>query len=97
MDKCLGAIDRELAKLQEIPLSDRKLKAAKKQLLGQLAISGDNGETQCLSMGKGLLAFGKLNSGKENKDLIEAITAEDIRLVAQRIFAPSQLSKLIYI
>ena len=97
LDKCLGAIDRELAKLQEIPLSDRKLKAAKKQLLGQLAISGDNGETQCLSMGKGLLAFGKLNSGKENKDLIEAITAEDIRLVAQRIFAPSQLSKLIYI
>ena len=97
LDKCLSAIDRELAKLQEIPLSDRKLKAAKKQLLGQLAISGDNGETQCLSMGKGLLAFGKLNSGKENKDLIEAITAEDIRLVAQRIFAPSQLSKLIYI
>ena len=97
LDKCLGAIDRELAKLQDIPLSDSKLKAAKKQLLGQLAISGDNGETQCLSMGKGLLAFGKLNSGKENKDMIEAITAEDIRLVAQRIFDRSRLSKLIYI
>ena len=97
LDKCLGAIDRELAKLQDIPLSDSKLKAAKKQLLGQLAISGDNGETQCLSMGKGLLAFGKLNSGKENKDMIEAITAEDIRLVAQRIFDPSRLSKLVYI
>ena len=97
LDKCLNAIDRELAKLQEEPLSDRKLKAAKKQLLGQLAISGDNGETQCLSMGKGLLAFGKLNTGQENKDLIEAITAEDIRMVAQRIFDRSRLSKLIYI
>ena len=97
LDKCVNAINRELARLQEEPLSDRKLKAAKKQLLGQLAISGDNGETQCLSMGKGLLAFGKLNSGKENKELIEAITAEDIRLVAQRIFDPSRLSKLVYI
>ena len=97
LDKCVNAINRELTRLQEEPLSDRKLKAAKKQLLGQLAISGDNGETQCLSMGKGLLAFGKLNSGKENKELIEAITAEDIRLVAQRIFDPSRLSKLVYI
>ena len=97
LDKCVNAINRELTRLQEEPLSDRKLKAAKKQLLGQLAISGDNGETQCLSMGKGLLSFGKLNSGKENKELIEAITAEDIRLVAKRIFDPSRLSKLVYI
>ena len=97
LEKCVNAIYKELARLQEEPMSDRKLKAAKKQLLGQLAISGDNGETQCLSMGKGLLAFGKLNSGKENKDLIESITSEDIRMVAQRIFDRSRLSKLIYI
>ena len=97
LEKCVNAIEKELAKLQETPMSDRKLKAAKKQLLGQLAISGDNGETQCLSMGKSLLAFGKLNSGKENKELIESITSEDIRLVAQRLFNKSRLSKLIYI
>ena len=48
-------------------------------------------------MGKGLLSYGKLNSGKENKELIEAITAEDIRQMAQRIFAKTNLSKLIYI
>ena len=97
LEKCVNAIYKELTRLQEEPMSDRKLKAAKKQLLGQLAISGDNGETQCLSMGKGLLAFGKLNNGKENKDLIESITSEDIRMVAQRIFDRSRLSKLIYI
>lgn len=97
LDKCLRAIDKELAKLQAEPLSERRLKAAKKQLLGQLAISGDNGETQCLSMGKGLLAYGKVSSGKENRSLVEAVTAEDIREMACRIFSRENLSRLIYI
>ena len=97
LDKCIRAIYKELGKLQEETLSDRKLKAAKKQLLGQMAISGDNGETQCLSMGKGLLAYGKLNTGKETRQMVEGITAEDIREMARTIFAPSNLSKLIYI
>ena len=97
LDKCIKATYKEISKLQEEMLSDRKLKAAKKQLLGQMAISGDNGETQCLSMGKALLAYGKLNTGKENRQMVEGITAEDIREMARTIFAPSNLSKLIYV
>ena len=97
LEKCVKAIYKEIGKLQEDMLSARKLKAAKKQLLGQMAISGDNGETQCLSMGKGLLAYGKLNTGKETRQMVEGITAEDIREMARTIFAPSNLSKLIYI
>ena len=97
LDKCVKAIYKEIGKLQEEMLSERKLKAAKKQLLGQMAISGDNGETQCLSMGKGLLAYGKLNTGKETRQMVEGITAEDIREMARTIFAPSYLSKLIYV
>lgn len=97
LEKCLNTIDKELQKLQGEMLSERKLKAAKKQLLGQLAISGDNGETQCLSMGKSLLSFGKINSGKDNKDLVESITAEDVREMAIRIFDRNKISRLIYI
>lgn len=97
VDRCVEAIYREIAKLQDKPLSDRRLKAAKKQLLGQLAVSGDNGETQCLSMGKSLLAYGRINSSAENRALVEAVTAEDIRRAAQEIFDRSRLSKLLYI
>ena len=97
IDRCIEATYREIRKLQENPLSERKLKAAKKQLLGQLAVSGDNGETQCLSMGKALLAYGKLNTGKENKALIEAITSEDVQEMARTVFDISRLSKLIYL
>jgi len=97
LEKCLTAIDKILARLQEEELTERKMKAAKKQLLGQLAISSDNGETQCLSMGKGLIAYGKITEGKETKDLIEAITAQEVREMACRIFAKDNLSRLIYI
>ena len=97
LDKCIEATYKELRKLQAEPLSDRKLKAAKKQLLGQLAISGDNGETQCLSMGKSLLAYGKINGTKETRELIENITAADIQEMACTVFDPTRLSKLVYI
>lgn len=97
LEKCLKAIDKEIAKLQNETMTERKLKAAKKQLLGQLAISSDNGETQCLSMGKGLLAYGKITDGKETRELVDAITAEDVREMACRIFATENLSRLIYI
>ncbi len=97
LEKCLEATEKEIRKLQETALSDRKLKAAKKQLLGQLAISGDNGETQCLSMGKGLLAYGEITGDRKTKDLVESITAQDVQEMAKVIFAPEKLSRLIYI
>ena len=52
LERCLSTLDKILAHIREVPLSERTLKAYKKQLLGQLAISSDNGEAQCLSMGK---------------------------------------------
>ena len=97
LEKCFTAIDKAVRELQEKPLSDRKLKAAKKQLLGQLAISSESGEAQCLSMGKSLLAFGRVASSAENKAAIEAVTATDLQAMALRIFSPSNLSRLIYL
>ena len=97
LDKCIAAIWKELEKLKTVTMSDRKLKAAKKQLLGQLAVSGDNGETQCLSMGKSLLSFGKIAGSAENKAMVDGITAEDVRMMACQIFDTANLSKLVYI
>lgn len=97
LDKCVAAIWKELDKLKTVALSDRKLKAAKKQLLGQLAVSGDNGETQCLSMGKSLLSFGKIADSAENKAMVDGITAEDVRMMACEIFSDEKISQLIYI
>ena len=97
LEKCEATVWKELEKLQTSLLSDSKLKAAKKQLLGQLAISSDNGETQCLSMGKSLLAFGKIAGSEENKSMVEGITAEDVRAMACEVFNRDKISVLRYI
>lgn len=97
LDRCIREVEKELDKIKAEPLSDRKLRAAKKQLLGQIAISSDNGETQCLSMGKGLMDYGRVTDDARTKELVEGITAEDVREMACRIFDRDRMSRLIYI
>lgn len=96
IDKCTKAIDAELSRLKEKPLNGTRLKAAKKQLLGQLAISSDNGETQCLSMGKSLMTYGMVPEDSTTRAKIEAVTAEDIRQMAARLFDNERMSSLTF-
>lgn len=97
IEKCIASIDRELKKFQAEPMSDKRLDAAKKQFLGQLAISSDNGESQCLSMGKSLLAYNTVTSDIEIRNKIEAVTAEELRRLACEIFDKDRTSRLIFI
>ncbi|MBR0053313.1 MAG: insulinase family protein [Bacteroidales bacterium] len=97
LERCLSALDKILARMRETPLSERTLKAARKQLLGQLAIASDNGETQCLSMGKSLLSWGRIDSSAETRARIEAVTPEALQAMARRLFDPAVLSRLIYL
>lgn len=96
LDQCLDLVHKEIANLRDNPLSDRALRDAKKQLLGQNAISSDNGEAQSLAMGKSLLVFGEIPTDEEIRNRINSITAEDIRAIAAEVFADERLSTLIY-
>ncbi len=97
LNSCLKAIDKILRQLREEPLSAGRLKSFRKQLLGQLAISAEAGEAQCLSMGKSLLSWGRIAPREEVIGALEAITAEMLRDMAVRIFAPETVSTLLYL
>lgn len=97
MDKCLAAVRKEILRLQTLPLSEKRLKAAKKQLFGQIAISSDNLEAQCLSMGKSLLSYGKVMTDSEMREKMERITSEDILEITRKIFSPANTSRLIFL
>jgi len=97
LERCLQMLDKILERLREAPLSERFLKAAKRQLLGQIAISSASGEAQCLSMGKSLLSWGRIDSSAETRARIEAVTPEALQKMARRLFDPASLSRLIYL
>ncbi|MCI5618982.1 MAG: insulinase family protein [Rikenellaceae bacterium] len=97
LDKCFREIFKAIHKLQDKAMSERRLKAAKKQLLGQLAISSESNESQCLSMGKSLLAYGRVASSEENCRIIKSITTAELQECARRIFAEESLSRLIFL
>lgn len=97
LNRCLRETGRILDRLKSKALSERSLKAAKRQLLGQLAISSCTAENQCLSMGKSLLAFGRVIPDKESTALLERISAEQLRSLCCRIWDESKISELIYI
>ena len=97
LEGCVKAIEKILQGLCDAPLSERRLKAFKKQSLGQIGISSESGEAQCLSMGKSLLSWGRVREDGENRAAIEAVTPEDIQRMAQRLLDPSRLSHLVYL
>ena len=93
---CTELIHKELRSLRETPLTPSALRAAKRQFLGQLAISSDNGEVQALSMGKSMMVFGRILPDDEARAKIMDITSEQLRDVACRVLSEDKLSTLIY-
>lgn len=96
LDRSLKLINKELNDIIEKGLSMAQLKAAKKQLAGQLAISTDNAESQCLNIGKSLLVFKKVETMDEVMGKINAISSDQIKEVASEVFSDDNLITLIY-
>ena len=94
LDKTLNLCLKELKKIRENALGVKQLYYAKKQILGQLAISGENNLSQMLSNGKNHAANNKIYTKKEVEKIIEDLTAQDLLEVANEIFEPSQISYL---
>ncbi|MFA5849472.1 MAG: pitrilysin family protein [Bacteroidales bacterium] len=96
VDRCIDLVYKELSLLMEKELTIYQLRASKKQLLGQLAISVDNAESQCLVMGKSLLVYNMVESIDSIRSRIELITSKQLHDVANEILASEKLYTLIY-
>lgn len=94
--RCIELVHGELALLRDKPLSEHALRAAKKQLLGQLAVAADNGESQALAMAKSMLVFDSILPDEEVRRRINAITPQDLQRAAAEVLAEDRLSTLIF-
>ncbi len=88
---------REFARLRKDKLGTLQLHRAKKQLIGQIAISSDNHETLMLSMAKSYLVYNKVDSLEEIGKKIGGISAEEILEIANEILDESRLSSLTFL
>lgn len=96
MKKALQLVNKELEKIREVTLSSTQLAAAKKQVIGQLGVSGDNKEGLFLGLGKSFLHYNRYEALPEVFAKVESLTAEEIQQVANDVFAPERLFSLIY-
>lgn len=96
IDKSFAIAGSEMNKLMAVRLGPVQLSRAKNQIKGYLARSYENHEHLMLSMGKSLLVFGKIERAEAIYRKIEAVTASQILETANEVFAPDQMSSLIY-
>lgn len=94
--KSIDLVHRELTRLRKNKLGVMQLHTAKRQLTGQLAISSESFLNEMLGIAKTHLYKPRVSSITEIITDIEKITADQILVVADEIFNPSQLSSLIY-
>jgi predicted Zn-dependent peptidase len=94
--KCRRLVRQQLDRVSEKLLSPSQLRAAKQQLKGQIAIACDNRENFALDFGKSFLYYGEEKDLEQLFQKIDAVTAEELLLVSQELFAPDNLTTLIY-
>ena len=94
--QCIRLVERELNALRSKQLTENQLSAAKKQLIGQIAVGSDNNENNALGMAKTFLHYNKWEAPESVFQRINALTAEQVLEVANEIFDPVQMSTLIY-
>ncbi|MBO7300838.1 MAG: insulinase family protein [Tidjanibacter sp.] len=95
LEQCRSVIANEIERMMNEPMTARGLAVAKRQLIGQFAISAENNEAYMLGVGKSYLVFGVVDSTEEVYRKVEEIRPEDIMAVARDVL-PS-LSMLTYI
>lgn len=94
--RCLRLVRKELDKFMQKTLSEAQLKAAKKQIKGQVGVACDNRENFALDFGKSFLHYGWEKNVDRLYEQVDEITAEQIQAVAQELFDKDRLTTLIF-
>ena len=95
-EKAAALVAKEVAKLRETKLGTLQMSKAKKQFLGQMAMSEDNGLNSAIGAARALLHFGRVNDFETVASKIQAITAEQLQDVANAYLVPNKAFELIY-
>ncbi len=94
--RCIDLVLKELKKLREKPLGVLQLRAAKQQLIGQLAMAEEHNLNLMLAIGKSMLDLGRVDSLTDIFKSIELITALQLQDLANEMMAEKRFSLLTF-
>ena len=95
-EKAAALVAKEVAKLRDTKLGTLQMSKAKKQFLGQMAMSEDNGLNSAVGAARDLLHLGRVNDFETVASKKQAITAEQLQDVANAYLVPDKAFELIY-
>ena len=93
--RCMKLVRRQLDSVMQRPLSAAALRAAKRQIRGQIGIACDARESFALDFAKSYLHYGWMKDAGALCERIDALTPDDLQRVAQEIFDEQNLTRLI--
>ena len=96
-EKCQKLIYTELNRLHKNGLTSSALSQYKKQMIGQMAIMQENNSFLMQNQARNYLDYNRFFSLKDNIDLINQVSLEDILEVSKEIFNIDKLNTLLYI
>lgn len=94
--RCLQIVRRELNRFMKAPLTDSQLQAAKRQLVGQIGVACDSRENFALDFGRVYLHQSRKKDPQALCQHVQAVTADSVMQVARELFAPENLTVLIF-
>lgn len=95
-NKAYQLVLKEFELLRNKKLGAIQLSKAKKQLIGQIAVSSETREDLMLTIGKSYLLYNKVDPLRVVFEKIDAISAEDLLDVANEVLEPKRMSRLVY-
>ena len=97
LGKAIGLVYKEIDKLCQQKLGTMQLQHAKQQLIGQVALSYENGMNELLSATRSLLMGEPIEYMDDIIHNLEAVTANDILEIANHVFNKKQLSQIVFV
>ncbi len=96
-ERSIELIHNELRHLRETPIHPQSLRAAQRQMIGQMAINNDSGLNEMQSIGKACLNFEHVDTIEEmNRDIL-AITSQELQEAACKYLTEDKFSLLRYV
>lgn len=93
--RCLRLVRRELDRVADRPLTDSQLRAAKKQLKGQIGVACDSRENFALDFARGFLHYGWQRDVDRLLTRVDEVSADAVLQVARELFAPDRMTTYI--